>query len=167
MKKVILTILLVLTVTLQAKFEKFTLTDTDGIQINITESKDGLIFEQYKGKAIFLVIFGHNCPPCKEEIPEFIELTKNYKDKLQIIAIEAQRYTVEQLKVFKEKNGINYSLVTGKDHDNFIGYIADKAQWKGAIPFMIAIDKNGAVDSVEQGFIPKKILEELIEKLTK
>ena len=106
MKKVILTILLVLTVTLQAKFEKFTLTDTDGIQINITESKDGLIFEQYKGKAIFLVIFGHNCPPCKKEIPEFVKLTEKYRDKLLIIAIEAQRYSVEQLQAFKIENGI-------------------------------------------------------------
>jgi len=168
MKKVILTILLLaLTITLQAGVEKFTLTDTEGKQLNITESKDGLIFEEYKGKAIFLVIFGHNCPPCKAEIPEFIELTKKHKDKLQIIAIEAQRYSKTQLQAFKEENGINYNLITGQDHDKFIGYIADKAQWKGAIPFMIAIDKNGAVDSVEQGFVPAKTLEELIEKLTK
>ena len=165
MKKIIWAILLTLTVALQAEVEKFTLTDTEGKQFNITESKDGLIFEEHKGKAIFLIIFGHNCPPCKAEIPEFVELTEKYKDKLQIIAIEAQRYSVTQLKAFKEDKGINYSLVTGKEHENFVGYIADKAQWKGAIPFMIAIDKNGAVDSMEQGFIPEKTLEELIEKL--
>ncbi|SFV56679.1 Thioredoxin [hydrothermal vent metagenome] len=167
MKKIILTILLALTVTLQAEFEKFTLTNTEGKQLNITESKDGLVFEEHKGKAIFLVIFGHNCPPCKAEIPEFIEFTKKYKDKLEIVAIEAQRYDVKQLKAFKEKNGINYNLVAGKEHENFVGYIATKAQWNGAIPFLIAIDKNGAVDSMEQGFISKKTLEELIEKLTK
>lgn len=167
MRKVILTMLLALTITLQAEVEKFMLTDTEGKQFNITESREGLVFEEHKGKAIFLVIFGHNCPPCKAEIPEFVELTEKYKDKLQIIAIEAQRYNVIQLKAFKKENGINYSLVTGKDHDEFIGYIADKAKWQGAIPFMIAIDKNGAVDSMEQGFIPKKILEELILKLTK
>jgi peroxiredoxin len=167
MKKIILAILMILTIALQAEVEKFTLTDTEGKEFHITESKDGLIFEEHKGKAIFLVIFGHNCPPCKAEIPEFIELTEKYKDKLQIVAIEAQRYDVTQLKAFKEDNKINYSLVTGKDHENFIGYIADKARWQGAIPFMIAIDKNGAVDSMEQGFVPKKTLEELIEKLTK
>ncbi|NEW59897.1 TlpA family protein disulfide reductase [Sulfurovum sp. bin170] len=167
MKKIILIILLALTVTLQAEFEKFTLTNTEGEKFNITESKDGLVFEEHKGKAIFLVLFGHNCPPCKEEIPELVELTEKYKDKLEIIAIEAQRYSVEQLKAFKKENGINYNLVTGKEHDDFVGYIANKAQWNGAIPFLIAIDKNGAVDSMEQGFIPKKTLEELIEKLTK
>jgi peroxiredoxin len=158
---------MILTVALQAEVEKFTLTDTEGKEFNIIESKEGLIFEEHKGKAIFLVIFGHNCPPCKKEIPEFVELTEKYKDKLVIIAIEAQRYSVKQLQSFKIDNGINYSLVTGKDHDRFIGYIADKAQCKGAIPFMIAIDKNGTVDSVEQGFIPPKTLEELIQKLTK
>jgi len=167
MKKVILTILLTLTIALQAEVEKFTITDTEGKQFNITESKDGLIFEEYKGKAIFLIIFGHNCPPCKAEIPEFVELAEKYKDKLQIIAIEQQKYSVEQLKIFKQENGINYSLIAGKDYNDFIGYIADKAQWRGAIPFMIALDKNGAVNLIKQGFIPKNTLEELIEKLTK
>jgi len=167
MKKVILAILLILTVTLQAEVKKFTLTDIDGKQFNIKETKNGLIFNNQKEKAIFLVIFGHNCPPCKKEIPEFIELTKKYKDKIEIVAIEVQRYNVEQLKAFKQENGINYNLIAGRDHDSFIGYIVDKAQWKGAIPFMIALDKNGDVQFMEQGFIPSKTLEELIGKLTK
>ena len=78
MKKLIFAILFALSINTVASADtiKFKLTDTDGKSINITESKDGLIFEEHKGKAIFLVIFGHNCPPCKAEIPEFIKLTQ-------------------------------------------------------------------------------------------
>jgi peroxiredoxin len=164
MKKIILIILLTLTVTLQAEFEKFTLTDTEGMQFNITTNKDKIIFEEYKGKAIFLVMFGHNCPPCKAEIPEFVEFTTKYKDKLQIIAIEVQKYSVAQLQAFKKDNGIIYSLVTGIDHQNFVRYISKYTKWQGAMPFMIAIDKNGVLNSTIRGFIEKKRLEELIEE---
>lgn len=167
MRKFILTMLLALTITAQAEVERFILTTTDNEKINIVETKDGLLFEEYKGKAVFLVMFGHNCPPCKAEMPEFIELTEKYKDKLRIVAVEAQRYNTKQLIEFKKENNINYNLVVGKDHENFIGYIADKAQWKGEIPFLIALNKNGGVEFVQRGFIPKKTLEELIEKLTK
>jgi peroxiredoxin len=172
MKKLIFAILFTLSIsTLYANEAsdvlKFKLTDTDGKSINITESDEGLIFEEHKGKAIFLVIFGHNCPPCKAEIPEFIELTKEQKDKLAIVAIEAQRYTSEQLGNFKEKNGINYSLVSGEENGGFIAYIAQRAQWRGAIPLLITLDKKGAVMDIMRGFHSKKKLEKMIVKLTK
>ncbi|HIO96159.1 MAG TPA: TlpA family protein disulfide reductase [Campylobacterales bacterium] len=172
MKKIILAILLTLGVTsfLQAEETKaitFNLIDTDGKTVHVTETEAGLDFKEYKGKVVFLVLFGHICPPCNAEIPEFIELTEKYKDKLAIVALEAQRYSMSDLKAFKTKKNINYSLIPGKNHDDFISYIADRAQWNGSIPFLIAIDKNGAVQTVQPGFIPKATLEELIEKLTK
>jgi thiol-disulfide isomerase/thioredoxin len=159
--------LLALTVTAQANPQSFTLSTTEGETINIVETETGLIFDKYSGKAIFLVMFGHNCPPCKAEIPEFIELVEKYKEKFRIVAIEAQRYNTKQLKNFKEENKINYDLVVGKEHENFIGYIAEKAKWKGEIPFLVALDKNGEVGFVQRGFIPRNTLEGLIEKLTK
>ena len=175
MKKIILAILLTLGATAfthaqgndSTKAMTFTLVDTEGKKIHVTETEAGLDFKEHKGKVVFLVLFGHICPPCNAEIPEFIEIKNKYKDKLAIVAIEAQRYEMSKLKAFKIKKEINYSLIPGKNHDNFISYIADRAQWNGSIPFLIAIDKNGAVQTVQAGFIPKATLEELIEKLTK
>ena len=174
MKRILLFIVLTLGLTLafadvlpEVEVESFTLTDTDDQQIHVSHTKGGLNFQEYQEKAIFLVLFGHMCPPCNAEIPEFIELTEKYKDKLAIVAIEAQKYSMENLKVFKAKKSINYSVVPGKDNDDFIGYIAQRAGWSGQIPFLIALDKYGEVQDMKTGFISKEKLEELIVKLTK
>jgi len=168
-KNIILTVLLTLSTTLYASSEDtstFTLTNTEGQQIHVSDIKEGLLFKEHKN-ALFLIMFGHNCPPCKEEIPELIELTKKYKDKLTIVAVEVQGYKTEQVKVFKEKYGINYNLVSGDDNYDFVKHIVQRAGWKGAIPFLVAIDKNGAVQAIQAGPIKKESLEELIEKLNK
>jgi len=174
MKKILLSILLTLGFTLSfadvlpdTSAETFTLTDTDGQQIHISHTDAGLNFQEHQGKAVFLVLFGHMCPPCNAEIPEFIELTEKYKDKLAIVALEAQRYNMENLRAFKEKKGVNYSMVPGKENDEFIGYIAQRAGWSGQIPFLIALDKYGEVQDMKAGFVSKEELEELILKLTK
>ena len=174
MKKILLSILLILGLTLafadvlpETEAETFTLIDTDGQKINVSHTEKGLNFQEHQGKAIFLVLFGHMCPPCNAEIPELIELTKKYKNKLAIVAIEAQRYSMENLKTFKTNKNINYSLVPGKENDDFIGYIAQRAGWSGQIPFLIALDKSGEVQDMLPGFVSKEKLEELIVKLTK
>jgi thiol-disulfide isomerase/thioredoxin len=171
MKRIILTILLMLSTALLAESStqtlQFTLTDIDDNIIHITKTDGKLTFEEYKGKAVFLVIFGHQCPPCKAEIPELIELTKEYKDELEIVAIEAQNYTVDELKSFRDMEKINYHLVTGKDHENFLmGHIARNG-WSGSIPFLIAMDKNGTIKFADEGLIPTETLESLVKKLTK
>jgi len=167
MKKIILTILLALSINLYAQPVEFTLKNTEGKEINIVENKKGLTFKEYKGKAIFLTIFGHNCPPCNLEIPEFIDLTNKYPNKLEIVAIEAQGYKNDELKKFKTEKNINYNLISGENHTDFVKYLSKNADWEGAIPFIIAIDKNGAVQYIDQGFIEKGKLEELINQLTK
>lgn len=174
MKKILLSILLTLGITLtfadilpETETQTFTLTDTDGQQIHISHTEDGLNFQEHQGKAIFLVLFGHMCPPCNAEIPEFITLTEKYKDKLAVVAIEAQQSSMENLKLFKTKKNINYTLIPGKDNNEFIGYVAQRAGWSGQIPFLIALDKNGVVQDMMPGFLSKEKLEGLILKLTK
>jgi len=168
-KNIILTVLLILSTTLYANSEElstFTLTNTEGEQIHIQDIKEGLLFKEHRN-AVFLLMFGHNCPPCKEEIPNFIELTAKYKDKLTVIAVEVQGYTTEQIRAFKQQYGINYSLVSGKENYDFVKHIVQRAGWKGAIPFLIAIDKYGAVQVIQAGLIKKESLEELVWKLNR
>ncbi|MCK5855494.1 MAG: TlpA family protein disulfide reductase [Sulfurovaceae bacterium] len=159
--------LVLLAVEAEEKGKTFTLTNMEETEIHVSHTESGLYFQEYYGKAIFLVLFGHRCPPCNAEIPEFIELTKKYKDKLEIVAIEAQSYSVEKLKVFREEKDINYNLIAGKEHDEFLGYIAQRAEWSGKIPFLIALDRYGMVQEMIAGFVSKEKLEELVKRLTR
>lgn len=129
----------------------FTLKTITGKTLHIDESAGGLTFQEYKDKAVFLIFFGHQCPPCLAEIPVLKALTnKGHKD-LEIVALEVQGDSEEQLKDFQKRTGINYNLVTGKDYYDFINYIAQKANWTGSIPFLIGFNKKSEVKVVHIG----------------
>ena len=170
MKKIIFTILLTLITTLNAETATqphFTITDTTNNPIHITDFKEGLLFDEYKGKAVLLIMFGHNCPPCREEMPELIELFKKNSDRLAIVAIEVQGYKTAQLAEFKKTEGINYTLVSGEDNQKFVQHIFTRAGWQGQIPFLVAIDKNGEVQDMKSGMLGKETLEGFVNSLNK
>jgi len=166
MKNIILALLFIFSINLYADNPSFTLTDSQGNQLHVQDTKDGLIINEHKN-AILLTMFGHNCPPCREEIPQFIELTKKYGDKLTIISIEVQGYNSNQVEAFRRANGINYTLLSGEDNRDFVIHIIQRSGWKGAIPFLIAIDKRGEVQVVQAGLIKKSSLEDLVKILNK
>ncbi len=138
-------------VTTKEKTSLFTLTTLEGKTIHINETEGGLEFKEYKDKVVLVLFFGHRCPPCLHEIPVLKALIdKGHKD-LEIIAIEVQGYTEEQLKAFKESKGINYNLVANTANANFVNYIAQQTQWSGAIPFLIGFNKQSVVKVVHAG----------------
>lgn len=175
MKRLFLTLTLIFTAFLQAEeIPTFTLSTVDDknitvTQLNISETETGLAFKEFKGKAVLLTLFGHRCPPCLKEIPELISLTEKHKDDLAIVAIEAQLYPTDKVKEFVTDHQMNYNVVAGIDHDDFIGYIAGMAGYSTGIPLplLIAINKDGEVEQVRSGLIHQDELEMLIEELNK
>ena len=173
MNKILLTLLLTLSTFLQAAdTPSFTLTTIDDKtitvnQLKISETATGLEFKEFKGKAIILTLWGHRCPPCIKEIPEFIKLTDKHKDDLEIVAIEAQRYPTKDVKEFAELYDMNYNVVAGIEHNDFIDYIATMAGYSRGIPLplLIAINKHGEVAQVRAGMVREDELEMLVEDL--
>jgi len=98
----------------------FTLTTVEDKNITVTETKNGLEFHEFKGKAVLLALFGHRCPPCLKEIPHFVNLTNKHKDDLEIVAIEAQLYPKDKVKKFVADHNMNYNVIAGDDHNDFI-----------------------------------------------
>lgn len=146
----------------------YSLTTTEGNTINISETKEGLDFQEFQGKAVLLVLFGHQCPPCLREIPEFIALTKKHKNDLAIIAIESQNYPVDEVQTFQKEHKMNYNVIPGINHNDFISYIAMRAGYNTMsipLPLLIAVDKYGKVQYVQAGQLSKNELEFLVEKL--
>ena len=116
---------------------------------------------------VFLEFFGHRCPPCLASIPHLIHLQKNHKDKLAIVAIEVQGCNNEEAKSFAKEKNINYIAVSEEKASDLVYYIQQRAQWRGSIPFMVALDTKGDVQFVQAGMIPEASLEELFTQLSK
>lgn len=145
---------------------KFNLKTIDEKEFHLTEIDNGLEFKEIKNKVIFLLFFGHRCPPCLREIPDLIEIQKEHKD-LSIVAFEVQGLDTEELKNFAKSKGINYNLIQLGDAMNFVNYIQAKAQWSGSIPFLIGLNKKGRVEIIHVGGLAKESMEQAYSELIK
>jgi len=174
MKKLLTTSLLLLsllTYTQAAENEtpltEMTMTDIKGKTYDITGTEQGLLIKGLEGKVVFLEFFGHKCPPCLASIPHLIKLQKKHKDKLAIVSIEVQGYNQEQTKKFAKEKGMNYIVGSEEKASELVNYIQQRAQWRGSIPFLVALDTKGDVQFVQAGMLPEASLEELISQLSK
>lgn len=167
MKKTIITLMALLALSVNLYAKEMTMTDTDGKSYAVIGTDSELKIEGMEGKVVFLEFFGLKCPACKEAMPHLINLQNKYKDKLQVMAIELQKNDVDPINAYKKKHGINYTTFSNYDVGYVVRFIAEKSGWKGAIPFLVAIDTKGKVRFIQAGVIPEKTLEKHIQDFSK
>lgn len=114
----------------------------------------------FKGKVVILDFWATWCPPCREEIPGFIELQKQYGDKgLTVIGISLDQGGSEVVSAFVKAEKINYPIVLG---DEAVAHNYGDIQ---AIPTTFIIDPNGNIVGAHQGATDKSVFEDEIKKL--
>jgi thiol-disulfide isomerase/thioredoxin len=139
----------------------------DGKTIHIKGTDNGLDILEYKGKVVFLEFWGTHCPPCLASIPHYVDMIKKYKGKLAMLGIEVQNTPKVRLKAFAENKKINYDVVAYQDAGYFVDYIAKRAGWKGSIPFLVILDPEGKVITMQVGMLPQNVLEKVVNDFTK
>ncbi len=167
MKKIITATILLLSLLTYSQATDMKMTDVTGKTYSVKGTEEGLDIQGLKGKVVFLEFFGHRCPPCLASIPNLIKLQNRYKNKLAIIAIEVQGYTDNELRSFVKNKNINYITISEEKAGGVIDYIAQRAEWRGSIPFLVAMDTKGSVQFVQAGMLPESSLEQLIKELSK
>jgi len=145
---------------------QMSMTDVQGKTYKILGTDQGFNIEGLEGKVVFLEFFGHKCPPCLASIPHLIKLQEKHKDTLAIVAIEVQGYNHEKTAAFAKEKGMNYIVASEEKASALVNYIQQRAQWKGSIPFLVALDTTGNVQFVQAGMLPEASLEELIAQLS-
>ncbi|MFH1189680.1 MAG: TlpA disulfide reductase family protein [Candidatus Omnitrophota bacterium] len=112
----------------------------------------------FKGKVILLNFFAKWCPPCRQEIPDFVALQKQYGDKgLAIIGVSLT--PAKDVKPFAEKEGINYPVLIGDAaSDAAYGPIR-------SIPTTFLIDKDFRIAEKYIGSRSKEVFESDIKEL--
>jgi thiol-disulfide isomerase/thioredoxin len=142
-----------------------TLTTNKGNNIDINITKEGFVFKQYLGKTVLLNFFGPMCPPCIIEMPHLIELQKEHKDDLQVIAVQVQMPMEDkELAAFIKKNKVNYPVINLNDAWDIVSFVKANTNWGGQIPFMMMFDKNGNLKNQYMGVVAN---EKLISDMNK
>jgi thiol-disulfide isomerase/thioredoxin len=96
-------------------------------------------------RVLLINVWATWCLPCREEFPELVRLSKNYKDKIRVIGISIDDYELLSTQVvpfLKNQNAEfeNYILKVNEPED-FINFLSK--DWSGAVPATFVYDKKG------------------------
>jgi thiol-disulfide isomerase/thioredoxin len=114
-----------------------------------------------RGKVVIVDLWATWCPPCKKEIPNYINLQKKHSNKLFIIGVSYDE-TPDELKEFLSKHEIgrqiNYPIVFGPSQPTYFGD-------PNTLPQAFIIDKKGNIRVEHIGLFPPEELNATLEKL--
>ncbi len=131
----------------------WTLKDLDGKTVSLAD---------FKGKVVVLDIWATWCPPCRAEIPHFIELQNEWKDKgVTVVGMSVDSTGAADVAKFAKDHGMNYPIVMA-DEATPTAYGADQG-----IPTTVVIDKNGNIVASHLGLTEKSVFEADIAKALK
>lgn len=129
----------------------FSLTDVNGKQTSLSD---------FKGKAIILDFFASWCPPCRQEVPDFVELQKAYGDK-DFTVVGVALVNAKDAKDFAGEFGVNYPVLVDD------GKVSDLYGPIRSIPTTFILDKSGKIVKMYIGFRTKDVFERDIKELLK
>jgi thiol-disulfide isomerase/thioredoxin len=114
----------------------------------------------FAGKVVVLDFWATWCPPCRAEIPGFVELQKQYGDKgLVIVGVSLDQQGPEVVTPFMKQFSMNYPVVMGD------AKIVQAFGGISGIPTTFVIDRSGKIVSGRVGFAPKETFEKEIVPL--
>lgn len=119
-------------------------------------------FSQWRGKVMVVNFWASWCEPCRQEIPEFINVHNKYRDKgLTLIGVAVDQR--EKAEAFSKGMGINYPVLVGGMKAMTLAEAAGNNQ--GALPFTVVIDRNGKITGSKLGRLSQSRLESMVEPL--
>ena len=131
---------------------EFAAADLDGQLRNIKE---------WDGKLIFLNFWATWCPPCLKEIPDFIELQKEYGSQgFQIIGIAIDEE--EAVRNYVIEVGMNYPTMVLETEG--VGLAKRFGNGAGILPYTVIIKRDGEISNTITGELSKIRAKELMEE---
>jgi peroxiredoxin len=130
----------------------FTVKDMNGAKVRLSD---------YKGKVILINFWATWCPPCKMELPGFIELYAQYKDQGLVILGVSGDDDPETLRTFATEWKINYPMLVGRDEEKLLDAYGPLYGY----PTSVIVGRDGAVCGRHVGPATKEEFEREIKAL--
>jgi thiol-disulfide isomerase/thioredoxin len=102
----------------------------------------------WRGKVVLLNFWATWCPPCRDEIPEMIELSKRFKDRLQIVGVSMDDGPPDDVRQFAKEMGIDYPIVMGSRT------LSSEYGGVPALPTSFVVNTDGKIVQKHEGLYP-------------
>jgi len=114
---------------------------------------------QWRGKVIVVNFWATWCPPCLEEIPEFVRMQKKLGPRgLQFVGIAIDNR--DKVREFAAKFGINYPILIGEMEG--IELVRRAGNDRGGLPFTVIVDRKGRLLGTELGGLNEQKLTAIV-----
>jgi thiol-disulfide isomerase/thioredoxin len=117
---------------------------------------------QWRGKVMVVNFWATWCAPCREEMPEFVRLQKEYGAKgLQFVGIAVD--DVDKVRQFAKEIGLNYpSLIGGYGALELSRTLGNGVM---ALPFTVVVGRAGGVELTQLGPLKPAQLRQVIDSV--
>lgn len=117
---------------------------------------------EWNGKVLVINFWATWCPPCRKEMPAFIELQDQYgKQGLQFIGIAID--DKDKVTDFSDTYGVNYPMLLGTLEAIKLG--KQYGNSFGALPYTVIVGRDGKIAYTVRGEFQKATAEAEIKKL--
>ncbi len=119
-----------------------------------------LSMSDWRGKVTLVNYWATWCGPCREEIPDLIELQARYPDQLQVVGISTDEGDPANVAAFARAAGMNYPVVMATPELN--------RQFPGvfALPTSFIVDPQGRIVQTHVGLVSPAVFEQEVRHLT-
>lgn len=117
---------------------------------------------QWRGQVVVLNFWASWCAPCREEMPDFSDLSMKYRSNgVEFVGIAIDN--AASVSQFLQQMPVSYPILIGEGAAH--GLARQLGNPSGALPYTIVLDRKGDIVLSHLGRLPRDTLETTLQKI--